>query len=366
MNHSAPRLASLARLTSLGGVLAFLLAAPTASAQVLFEDDFENGLGAWTATGLWRIELESDPCGSSFLPFPSGDACARCGSPTSCNHFPLGGQGNLTTPTVAIPPLDGLRRPVVRYLYRYDISEFDKGWDCASIRVGATVLGEVWCSEDSGQTAYPPLATWGVGTRDLSAYAGQSIGVTFQFEADTFHNAGPGFLIDDVWLGLVAGTPFCGADTNSFPTPPICPCLVSYDPRPTDDLGGCINSRGLRGDLFAEGLPSIASDSVAIHVAGIKANTTALLVQGTPSATGFTFGDGAWCLGIPIRRLLFQQAVQGKLRFPGPGQASLSVLGGVTPGQTVGYQVYYRDQSPTHCTPDRWNVTNGFEVTWAP
>ena len=57
MNHSAPRLASLARLTSLGGVLAFLLAAPTASAQVLFEDDFENGLGAWTATGLWRIEL---------------------------------------------------------------------------------------------------------------------------------------------------------------------------------------------------------------------------------------------------------------------------------------------------------------------
>ena len=35
-----------------------------------FYDSFENGLGNWTATGLWNVENVNDPCAQTVSPFP--------------------------------------------------------------------------------------------------------------------------------------------------------------------------------------------------------------------------------------------------------------------------------------------------------
>lgn len=350
---------------NLARVLLPLALASSASGQVLFEDDFENGLGAWTATDRWHVELESDPCGSVWKPFPSGEACARYGLLDQCNHSPIGGgHGRLTSPPIAIPATDGLRRPELRCWYRYEVIEADEGYDCATVQVGTTTLGEELCAQGGGTTSFPAVALWGAMTRDLTAYAGQTVQVSFSFWSDDFYNGGAGFFVDDVWIGLVAGDAFCEGDPASWTA--NCPCEPALGWHPDDDDGGCINSRGVRAELFGAGTPSLAADDVTLHAAGLKTGATTLLVQGMVLASGVVFGDGYWCLGSPIRRLLFQQASGNRASYPAPGQQPLSALGGAAVGQTVGYQVYYRDPSPTFCTPERWNVSNGLAVTWAP
>ncbi|MFT7485670.1 MAG: hypothetical protein ACI9F9_001520, partial [Candidatus Paceibacteria bacterium] len=79
---------------------------------------------------------------------------------------------------------------------------------------------------------------------------------------------------------------------------------------------------------------------------------------------GSPFGDGLRCAGgFVVRLQILIPDVQGDVAYPGPGDPSLSVLGGVNPGDTKRYQIWYRDTTGGPCGSG-FNLTNGYEVNW--
>lgn len=76
--------------------------------------------------------------------------------------------------------------------------------------------------------------------------------------------------------------------------------------------------------------------------------------------SGVQFGDGLRCAGESVVRL---EAVVADSDDFARSTVSVSLAGGVLPGQTKYYQYWYRD--PVHSPCDRlFNLTNGYEITW--
>lgn len=67
------------------------------------------------------------------------------------------------------------------------------------------------------------------------------------------------------------------------------------------------------------------------------------------------FGDGLLCVGTPVARIATRFASDGLAAFP------LNHMAG--PGE-FHYQALYRNAAPAFCTPERFNLTNGFSVAW--
>jgi FG-GAP-like repeat/Bacterial Ig-like domain len=70
---------------------------------------------------------------------------------------------------------------------------------------------------------------------------------------------------------------------------------------------------------------------------------------------GAPFADGVLCLTSPVARLL--------VNSPTNGTAVLPINHMAGPG-TFYYQLIYRNQSPTFCTPDQLNTSNALWITW--
>lgn len=146
--------------------------------------------------------------------------------------------------------------------------------------------------------------------------------------------------------------------------PGTCPC--DNEP-PQNQPGGCMNSWGRPGFLFANGVASLTVDEMAITPIGLPPFGSLILVQSTaaPVAPG-PLGDGAWCLpGSAVRILSMVVGQSGSGAYPGPGNAPLSVRGNVTVPGTRHYQAAYRNGA-SFCTPAVFNATSGVSITWAP
>ncbi|MBK8179522.1 MAG: VCBS repeat-containing protein [Planctomycetes bacterium] len=130
---------------------------------------------------------------------------------------------------------------------------------------------------------------------------------------------------------------------------------------------GCENSRGTGGGLLlAQGLPSVANDSLVLNVGGLPQSAVTLVLQGTGPGSAPIF-DGILCLGGTIKRFPALTASNGfaSLSAASAG-APLSVIGGVPlPGGVFRYQAWYRDNQP-FCTAGAANTSNGITVTWTP
>ncbi len=157
------------------------------------------------------------------------------------------------------------------------------------------------------------------------------------------------------------GVGYCFGDGSGTP----CPCGNNGAPG-----RGCGNSQnGFGGLLWSNGNPSIANDTVHMTVSGVNLNATMLLYQGTIPLVGVPFGDGLRCVAGNTRRLKIQPALCGNREFGYgvPGDAPISVSGGLGGPGTVYYQVRYRDANPTFCSvPALFNWTNGYQLTWVP
>ncbi len=129
---------------------------------------------------------------------------------------------------------------------------------------------------------------------------------------------------------------------------------------------GCANSIDAGGaDLTATGVASIAADTLVLHGAHMP-NSSALYFQGTTiagSGSGAVFGDGLRCAGGAVVRLGTKSNVAGVSQYPEGADASVSVRGGVAPGNQRVYQVWYRNAA-SFCTSDTFNLTNGLVVNW--
>jgi hypothetical protein len=140
-----------------------------------------------------------------------------------------------------------------------------------------------------------------------------------------------------------------------------CPCGVFSQPLDR----GCANSVSSGARLDVSGTASLSGDSLVLQ-GTFMPDGPVLYFQGDAFAPGSTpFGDGLICVGGVITRLAIRFNSAGASVLPGPGDPSLSVLGGViAPGDRF-YQAYYRDAG-SFCTSATFNFANGFAVRWQP
>ena len=169
------------------------------------------------------------------------------------------------------------------------------------------------------------------------------------------------FLLD---RGAPAGTTFCSGEGNSGP----CPCGNF------GSLGrGCTNSAATGGALLgASGVPSLASDTLALTCMAELPSVSSLFLQGDAATAGTGFGDGLRCAGGHLKRLYVHSASGGTVSAPAAGDLAVSLrsaaLGDVlAPGATRYYQVYYRDPDSAYCPSPQGNdsnVSSGVAVVW--
>ncbi|MDZ4772409.1 MAG: hypothetical protein SGI72_04665 [Planctomycetota bacterium] len=147
-----------------------------------------------------------------------------------------------------------------------------------------------------------------------------------------------------------------------------CPCSPTFIP-PAVASNGCPNSLYAGGaNLRADGLPSVANDSLTLHGTGMQ-NGSCIYIQGTAQQSGgngLVFGDGLLCVGGAILRLAVKFNVAGSSALPSGGGGTLSSIGLVPPaGGVRTYQVWYRDAN-VYCSVSTFNLTNAVSITWSP
>lgn len=347
--------------------LVLLAAAPRASAQtVIFSEGFENGLGPWTATGLWSILGATDPCGLPRSPFPGGTHAAYYGDTLLCTYDTPGvanaGELTLVTP-IAIPASTprawlGFRQRLEREPFGICAPDYlDRTNVDVSIDGGAT-----WITSNTNCDQEFTLAgdVWLPYQVDLTGYRGQSLLVRFSFQTvNASDNAHFGWMIDDVTVTAESGQRECQS---------LCPCnnQAWVFPFTSTTPFGCRNSFQGYGDLAGDGLTSLASDSLTLRARALPTNAAGILLEALSTGPNLVFGDGILCLAAPLRRVSAQTATNGVLSWPSAGAPGLSsaLQASVPPaGLTVHYQVYYRDVA-SFCTPATFNTTNSYRVVW--
>lgn len=149
-------------------------------------------------------------------------------------------------------------------------------------------------------------------------------------------------------------TTFCYGDGSSGS-----PCLCGN----TSAAGareGCRNSTGVGARLRAVGSTAIVDDDMQFVVDQGPAGQPGVFVQGE-TTQALPFFDGILCMGNPTRRMSFAFFDgQGQLVSQGsiPSQG-----GGLLPGSTRHYQLWYRDPGGSPCGTSA-NLTNGVRVDW--
>jgi hypothetical protein len=178
--------------------------------------------------------------------------------------------------------------------------------------------------------------------------------------ANQFGNGGFITLLGD-------NTPFTNLCFGNGSLPQACPCANS------GMLGrGCQNSSSTGGALLTAA-GTVAPDTIVLTSSNELPHPLSIVLQGTTeNANGLLFGDGVRCVSGVLKRLYTQNAVNGTVVAPGPGDLSITArsaaLGDpISPGQVRTYQVYYRDNILSFCPNppgDAWNVSSALRVNW--
>ena len=159
-------------------------------------------------------------------------------------------------------------------------------------------------------------------------------------------------LIEQFGAGQDPTTPFCFGDGSST----ACPCANH------SALGageGCANSTGFGAILTAAGSSFVADDNVVLHVEGARDSQPGVFVQGRTQIET-PFRDGLLCMGNPTERL---QVVFTDAAGVADSTVSLVTAGAIAPGDTVYYQLWYRDPVVSPCGTGS-NLSSGAELSW--
>jgi hypothetical protein len=335
-----------------------LFALATAQAQTtLFADDFEGGAANWTVEGFWHLADEGPPCLDSS--FPSGSHCMWYGSQAACNYdmTPIEFQRLRIASTIQVP-IAGITS--IEFWSRSEV-ENDTTWDTRTVEV-STNSGTDWTPMFQ---VVPMTEPWTFHQVDLSAFAGQTIDVSFTFWAgDSLANWFLGWLVDDVAIRTVPEVyPMnCFGDGSGA----ACPCSNS------GAAGrGCQNSAST-GGAFLTVTGTANPDTIVLNSSGENPNALTIFLQGSANIGPVSFGDGLRCAGGTLRRLYVNNASGGIAFAPLPGDPSVSArataLGDlIHPGSRRYYQTYYRDPSASFCPAPQganFNASQMRRITW--
>lgn len=156
-------------------------------------------------------------------------------------------------------------------------------------------------------------------------------------------------------LSLQTGYGFCHGDGAST----MCPC---------GNLGpverGCSNSIGRGAELVGAGSNRVADDDLEFFASGMRPGVTALLVAGDREVAvgqGSVFGDGLGCIEGLLRGLGTRSVdMNGEASWAG----DLTSLGGWQAGDTVYFQVVYRDAIAGPCGQG-FNTSSGYRIDFS-
>src|SRR5262249_53445146 len=102
----------------------------------------------------------------------------------------------------------------------------------------------------------------------------------------------------------------------------LCPCSNAQDP--AHSVRGCNNSSSTGGAiLLSAGAPSLASDTLVFQAIDEKPTASSILLQGTTSSSGGTFGQGLRCASGNLLRLFLHTANGGSVTAPSGGDPSV-------------------------------------------
>ena len=277
------------------------------------DENFEGGLGSWTATGLWHAVTDSS-CASPGYSSPFG--AVYYGQDSSCNYD----TGGTNSGTLTSPSISGINSTsTLTFDYYRVVESFNGDYDRTAVDIlsssGTTTVFSLNASDASN-------AAWvSSGAIDLSAFAGDTIQVQFRFETvDNVSNNFTGWLVDDVVVtGESACTPGNTAPTVSISAPADGSqfdegASISFSGTATDaedgtltgslswssNLDGAIGSGGSFSTVLSVGTHTITasvtdsggltgSDSITVTVNPNTAPTVTI----TAPADGSTFVSGS-------------------------------------------------------------------------
>ena len=339
-----------------------LVSAPALHAQEvsLYATDFTN-LDGWTVvTGCdgpqWSWAADATPDYHPPGPFVSPPASLNFndgvdigggshGGPTSC--------GWVTSSPVDLAP--AAAQPRLRFWASW-LCEWGCGWDILTLLVRSASNDAVLFSECLNTSS---TNTWKYFEFELDASWGE-VKIEFEFDAvDGWDGLGTGPFIDDLEIYYhtpVSYTLACPGDGTGT----ACPC-GNHGGADT----GCVNSTGAGARMIASGSASVTAGDLVLATTQLRPNQFGTYLQGDVSingGNGAVFGDGLRCAGNNVVRL--QQVMSS------PGGSSetsidIAVKGGVLPGDTRTYQLWYRDPNLSPCGTN-FNLSNGLRFTWNP
>lgn len=153
------------------------------------------------------------------------------------------------------------------------------------------------------------------------------------------------------------GAPFCFGDGTGTP----CPCANAGAP-----CHGCANGAHAEGArLAASGSASVSSADLALVARSAAPMQTGLFFQGSQALNGGAgqpFRDGLRCAGGSVVRL---QIVTANASGASSTSIDLASKGAADPGDTLHYQLWYRDPAGTPCGTGS-NLSNAYTLSWVP
>ena len=171
--------------------VAILLAwTSSASAQqtvVLFQEDFESGIGNWFAdNGLWEVGVAS-----------SGPAVAHSDSNVAGTvlggNYPSSANTRFISPEISLPTISGNEKNILKFWNWFSTE------DCCDMgTVQITTDGETWI--DISTFISGAGLVWTQQMIDISNYAGSTIRIAFFFSSNSGSTIGSGWYIDDVMI----------------------------------------------------------------------------------------------------------------------------------------------------------------------
>lgn len=292
------------------------------------------------------------------LPLAPNDDCI--------NAIPIGDgtiTGTTIGSTISIPGC-GLSGLTIDVWYSYtatragllELNTCGSSFDTTiTLYASCTSVFQITCNDDA-----PQGSPCGYPTHDAYLTYPIQEGETIKIRISGFVAQQGAFVLS---ASNATGHPFCLGDSISAT---VCPCGNSVPPGTT---AGCRNSTGTGATLEASGRAEVWFDSARLTVSGLQPGAPVLFFQGSAkqsSGYGQSFGDGVRCVSGSIIRIATKIATNGTATYPGAGDPSLRIAGGIPPSGGIAlYQGWYRNSS-TFCLPATFNLTNGVEVAWIP
>ena len=169
-----------------------------AVAGTTFSEDFEGGLGLWSATnGIWAVGLPTSGPNECH-------AGVQCAGTVLDGNYPSGNSSSLVSPTITLPAIGATQELHLRFGHWFSFGSSARGAHTGVVLIQELISPGVW-SASTELTRYSGTSggVWTLPLADLSAYGGKTVRVLFDLQATAIANSSSGWYVDDVSIVVV-------------------------------------------------------------------------------------------------------------------------------------------------------------------